>query len=88
MREATFEVRVPADLLEFGFGQDQIQRHVTEWPVLSLFTDGGSLAGKTGTLPARQDGGRAGVHRDAWPPQASLIAPYFLIMRRGTATDE
>lgn len=50
MREAKFEVRVPADLLEFGFGQDQVQRHVTEWLVLSLFTEGRISSGKAAKL--------------------------------------
>lgn len=49
MREASFEIRVPADLLEFGFDQQQIQRHVREWLVLSLFKEGIS-SGKAAKL--------------------------------------
>ena len=50
MRETTFEVHVPADLLDFGLGRDEIQRHVTEWLVLSLFTDGHVSSGKAAKL--------------------------------------
>lgn len=50
MRETTFEVRVPADLLQFGFNQEQVQHHVTEWLVLSLFTEGHISSGKAATL--------------------------------------
>jgi predicted HTH domain antitoxin len=50
MRETTFEVHVPADLLEFGFGPDEIQSHVTEWLVLSLFTEGHVSSGKAAKL--------------------------------------
>ncbi len=50
MREATFEIRVPTDLLEYGFDQYKIQRHVTEWLVLSLFTEGQISSGKAAKL--------------------------------------
>ena len=50
MREATFEVRVPADLLEFGFDQDQIQHQVNQWLVFSLFTEGHISSGKAAKL--------------------------------------
>jgi predicted HTH domain antitoxin len=50
MREASFEIRVPADLLEFGFDQQQIQRHVREWLVLSLFKEDRISSGKAAKL--------------------------------------
>lgn len=50
MRDAIFEVRVPADLLEFGFDQDHIQRQVNQWLVFSLFTEGHISSGKAAKL--------------------------------------
>ncbi len=52
MTEATFEIRVPAPLLRYGFDQDDIQRRVTEWLVLSLFTEGHISSGKAARLLA------------------------------------
>jgi predicted HTH domain antitoxin len=40
MSAATFEVRISAELLGYGFQPDDIQNQVTEWLVLSLFKDG------------------------------------------------
>jgi predicted HTH domain antitoxin len=50
MREAIFQVRIPAELLEYGFQPNEIQRHVTEWLVLSLFKDGHISSGKAAKL--------------------------------------
>ncbi len=50
MTETTFEVRVPAPLLRFGFDQNEIQRRITEWLVLSLFTEGHISSGKAARL--------------------------------------
>lgn len=50
MREATFEVRIPAELLEYGFQPDEIQRQVSEWLVFSLFKDGRISSGKAARL--------------------------------------
>ncbi len=50
MYEATFEVRVPTNLLEYGFDQSQLQQHVTEWIVLSLFTEERISSGKAAQL--------------------------------------
>jgi predicted HTH domain antitoxin len=50
MAETTFEVRVPATLLQFGLDQNEIQRRVTEWLVLSLFTEGHISSGKAARL--------------------------------------
>lgn len=50
MREATFEIRVPADVLEFGFDQNKIQQQVNQWLVFSLFTEGHISSGKAGQL--------------------------------------
>lgn len=46
MTEAIFEVRVPSELLEYGFRVDDIQSHMTEWLVFSLFKDGHISSGK------------------------------------------
>jgi len=46
MREATFKVRVPADLLAFGFSEEQVQSQIREWLVLSLFTEERISSGK------------------------------------------
>jgi predicted HTH domain antitoxin len=50
MTETAFEVRVPAPLLQFGPDQSEIQRRVTEWLVLSLFTEGHISSGKAARL--------------------------------------
>jgi predicted HTH domain antitoxin len=50
MTETTFEVHVPAPLLRFGFDQNEIQRRITEWLVLSLFTEGHISSGKAARL--------------------------------------
>jgi predicted HTH domain antitoxin len=50
MAETTFEVRVPAALLQLGLDQNEIQRRVTEWLVLSLFTEGHISSGKAARL--------------------------------------
>ena len=50
MTETTFEVRVPAPLLRFGFDQNEIQRRLTVWLVLSLFTEGHISSGKAARL--------------------------------------
>jgi len=50
MVETTFQIRVPTHLLQFGFDQNEIQRRITEWLVLSLFTDGHISSGKAARL--------------------------------------
>jgi predicted HTH domain antitoxin len=50
MRQRTLEVRVPASLLEFGLDQAEVERRVTEWLVLSLFTEGRNSSGKAAKL--------------------------------------
>ena len=50
MPETTFEVRVPTSLLQLGLDQDEIQRRVTEWLVVSLFTEGHISSGKAAWL--------------------------------------
>jgi predicted HTH domain antitoxin len=50
MSETTFEVHVPALLLRYGFDQNEIQRRITEWLVLSLFTEGRISSGKAARL--------------------------------------
>ncbi len=50
MQEATFAVRIPASLLAFGLSQDEVQRRVTEWIVLSLFAEDRISSGKAANL--------------------------------------
>lgn len=50
MTEATFQVRVPAPLLQYGFSQNEVQRRLVEWLVLSLFTEGHISSGKAAHL--------------------------------------
>lgn len=50
MREMTFQVQVPEDVLNFGYGQEEIQKDVNEWLVLSLFTEGHVSSGKAANL--------------------------------------
>ncbi|MBN1483473.1 MAG: UPF0175 family protein [Chloroflexia bacterium] len=50
MTEATFEVQIPAQFLRYGFDQVDIQRRITEWLVLSLFTEGRISSGKAARL--------------------------------------
>ncbi len=50
MTEAIFQVRVPAPLLQYGFDQDEVQRRVVEWLVLSLFTEGHISSGRAARL--------------------------------------
>lgn len=50
MTETTFSVRVPSNLLNLGLSQDEIQRRISEWLVLSLFSEGKISSGKAGKL--------------------------------------
>ncbi len=50
MSEATFQVRVPAPLLQYGLDQSEIQRRLVEWLVLSLFSEGHVSSGKAARL--------------------------------------
>jgi len=50
MPETTFEVRVPVPLIRLGFDQHEIQRRLSEWLVLSLFTEGRISSGKAARL--------------------------------------
>ena len=50
MVEATFQVRIPAPLLRYGFSQENIQDRITEWLVLALFTEGRVSSGKAARL--------------------------------------
>jgi predicted HTH domain antitoxin len=46
MNEATFEIKIPAPLLHYGFNRDTIQQRTIEWLVFSLFTEGCISSGK------------------------------------------
>ena len=48
--ETTVNIRIPAPLMQFGFNQAEIQRRVTEWMVLSLFSEGRISSGQGARL--------------------------------------
>lgn len=48
--ETTFEVRVPLPLVRMGFDQQEIQRRLSDWLVLSLFTEGRISSGRAARL--------------------------------------
>jgi predicted HTH domain antitoxin len=50
MLETTVQVRVPPSLLHLGFDQNEVQRRISEWLVLSLFTEGHISSGKAAQL--------------------------------------
>jgi predicted HTH domain antitoxin len=50
MTETTFQVHVPTSLLQYGFDREEIERRLTEWLVLSLFTEGHISSGKAARL--------------------------------------
>lgn len=43
-------MHIPTSLLRYGFSQADIQHHITEWLVLSLFTEGHISSGKAARL--------------------------------------
>ncbi|MCL4297731.1 MAG: UPF0175 family protein [Anaerolineae bacterium] len=50
MSETTVEIRVPTPLLQLGIDREEVQRRVTEWLVLSLFTEERISSGKAARL--------------------------------------
>ena len=50
MQEAIVEVRIPSELLQFGFHPQNIQQHLVEWLVFSLFKDERVSSGKAAQL--------------------------------------
>jgi predicted HTH domain antitoxin len=50
MLDTTIEVQIPGPLLQLGFDREEIQRRVTEWLVLSLFSEGRVSSGKAARL--------------------------------------
>jgi predicted HTH domain antitoxin len=50
MPDTAFEVHVPTALLQFGIDQHEVQRRLTEWLVISLFSDGHISSGKAAQL--------------------------------------
>jgi predicted HTH domain antitoxin len=50
MVEATFQVHIPTSLLHYGLDRNEVQHRVTEWLVLSLFTDEHISSGKAARL--------------------------------------
>ncbi|MEM7536001.1 MAG: UPF0175 family protein [Chloroflexota bacterium] len=52
MQLSTFEVSVPQAILSYGFSQIDVQKSLTEWLVIELFTGGHVSAGKAAQLLA------------------------------------
>lgn len=50
MSDTIVEIRLPAPLLQLGLDQEEVQRRVTEWLVLSLFTEERISSGKAARL--------------------------------------
>lgn len=50
MTETTFQVSVPTPLLQYGLDQNEVQRRLVEWLVLSLFSEGHVSSGKAASL--------------------------------------
>ena len=50
LAETTFEVRVPVPLVRMGRNQREIQRRLSDWLVLSLFTEGRISSGRAARL--------------------------------------
>ena len=50
MADTVVEVKLPAALLQFGLDRQAVQERVTEWLVLSLFTEGRVSSGKAARL--------------------------------------
>ena len=50
MTDTSFEIQVPAPLLKFGLGREDVQRRVKEWLVFSLFTEERISSGKAARL--------------------------------------
>lgn len=50
MSESTLKIRIPNKFLEYGLSPQDIQNHVNEWLVFSLFTDGHISSGKAARM--------------------------------------
>jgi predicted HTH domain antitoxin len=50
MSDTIVEVRLPTPLLQLGLNREEVQRRVTEWLVLSLFTEDRISSGKAAQL--------------------------------------
>ncbi len=50
MTETSFEIHVPAPLLQLGLDREDVQRRVIEWLVFSLFTEERISSGKAARL--------------------------------------
>jgi predicted HTH domain antitoxin len=50
MESTTYQVHIPTALTHFGLNQNEIQRRVNEWLVLSLFTESKISSGKAARL--------------------------------------
>jgi predicted HTH domain antitoxin len=50
MTERVIEIRIPTELFQFGLDQNEVQQRLTEWLVLSLFTEGQISSGKAARL--------------------------------------
>lgn len=50
MTESIVEVRIPTPLLQLGINREEVEQRVTEWLVLSLFTEDRISSGKAARL--------------------------------------
>lgn len=50
MTQRTIEIQLSEPLLQFGFDEEEIQRRVVEWLVISLFTEERISSGKAAQL--------------------------------------
>lgn len=50
MTTTNLEIQLPTSLLRFGISGEDVSQRVTEWLVLSLFTEGRISSGKAGQL--------------------------------------
>ncbi len=50
MTDTSLEIHVPTPLLQLGLDREDVQRRVTEWLVLSLFTEDRISSGKAARL--------------------------------------
>ncbi len=50
MNSLAFDINIPSSITQFGVSKDDIQNHVEEWLVLSLFTQERISSGKAAQL--------------------------------------
>ena len=50
MSDVQMTIKVPSELLQYGYDQELLQQRVREWLVISLFTEGRISSGKAARL--------------------------------------